>query len=76
MKERNELKKLVFIIVSNKQEPPTAKEIYNQIRKDKPSITHTEKVSGFKSFVKILNSFDIIDPIEKKGQPFLYKVKE
>lgn len=37
--------------------------IYQQLQQSHPQILRTEKVKGFRSFVKIIGSFDKIEPI-------------
>jgi hypothetical protein len=72
MKERKELKKLVVYILQNNQEM-TAKEIYIEIKKEHPRIIREENIRGFKSFAKIMGTFDEIHQIGHRGQPVIYK---
>ena len=71
MEERKELSKLVLMTLSNQR--LKAIEIYSHIKYNNPHVLRTEKVRGFKSFVKIINSFDRIQG-EGKGTK-TYKVK-
>jgi len=40
-----------------------ASQLYNEIREKDPLVLRIERVRGFRSFVKILNSFDEIQPM-------------
>jgi hypothetical protein len=77
MEKRKELNKFVMIVINGcGSEPPCAREIYEKIKDDNPQIIREEKVRGFKSFVKILNSFKEIKPVGTRGSPLAYKLKK
>jgi len=63
MIERKELNKLVVLTLTDNQSSLKASQLYEQIKKEEPSIMREERVRGFKSFVKIINSFKGIKPI-------------
>ena len=73
MLERKELKKLVAIMISSSPSPPTAIELYHQVRVDRQLIQH-ERVRSFKSFVRIINSFPEVVPVG--NSPCFYKLKK
>jgi len=62
MLERKKLNKLVIMTLSHNKIAPLASELFTQIRaKDvtlRRSILREEQVASFRSFVKVLNSFD------------------
>ena len=64
MKDHKELHSLVVSTLEfygNKGKCPTAKEVYCEIREDNPQLV----TKGFKSFVRIMNSFPEIQPVRK-----------
>lgn len=70
MKDHKELKTLVVRTLQVKENYPTARELYHNIKQEQPRLV----IKGFKSFVKVLNSFPEITPInEVKGRPQFYK---
>ena len=75
MIERKELKKLVVIMISTSSNQPTARELYEQIRKENPPILRTERVKSFRGFVKIINSFENVKPTGRRGEAMVYKAK-
>jgi len=73
MIKRKELNKLVVVMISNRQSPPTAKELYISARQER-GIFQQEKVRGFKSFIKIINTFPQIQPLGQS--PRVYTIKK
>ena len=72
MNTRPELNKLVFGILQTKSVPVTALQIYQEVREMNHGIIRREKVTTFKSFTVILNSWkDIERSDEHRGR---YKV--
>jgi len=63
MQERKNLNKLLVSTLSVSTTPPRASELYYQIREENPSIFREESVKGFRSFVKIINSFTEIEGV-------------
>lgn len=64
MKDHNELHQLVVSTLEfyeNKGINPTAKEVYSDIRSESPRMVH----KGFKSFVRVFNSFPEVQPVRK-----------
>ena len=64
MLERKKLNKLVILTLSRSEIPPKASQSYEQIKEAKPLLLRQESVRGFRSFIKILNSFE---QIEQRG---------
>jgi hypothetical protein len=62
MNPRTRLNQLVVGMLS-KGEPPTARQLYEELRIEQPRIIVEEHVKGFKSFVKIINSFETVKVI-------------
>jgi hypothetical protein len=75
MIQRKELNKLVVIFINSSKSYPTARELYQDIKEEHKQIIHQERVRGFKSFVKIINSFKEIQPIGNRSEPMVYKLK-
>lgn len=74
MKEHKELKKLVVFTLeqySSRGYCPRAKELYHDIASQDPKLTK----NGFRSFVKIVNSFKEVEAVGRIGAPKIYKVK-
>jgi predicted RND superfamily exporter protein len=76
MEKREKLQELIIVFLKQKdiEGNPTAREIYEKIRHKNPTIFRVERVRNFRSFVKIINSFDEIESQGKKGYPRIYKV--
>lgn len=68
MKDRTELKELVIKKLEVRKQPPQAIEIFKEIRGEHPRLV----IKGFRSFVKIINSFP---EVKKEGSyPYGYSV--
>lgn len=61
MLERKKLNKLVVMTLSSSNNNQKASEIYETIKETQPEILREETVRSFKSFVKIINSFQEIE---------------
>jgi len=70
MRDREQFKKLVFILLEGKE--LKAREVYEEIRHNYPNIIHEERIRGFHSFVKIINSIKEIKKKGCKGEPLNY----
>jgi hypothetical protein len=71
MKNHNKLRKLILINLGNLINP-TARELYHEIKVEEPTMTNRYE---FKAFVKLINSFKEVKPIELcKGKPKIYKL--
>ena len=58
MIERKALNRLVVATLRENDEGMRAIEIYDTIRFERPEVLRTERVSGFRGFVKVINSFE------------------
>lgn len=63
MKERKHLNRLVVMTLQETDTNLKARQIYEQIRTDNPKVMRKESVKGFRSFVKIINSFEQVKQI-------------
>jgi len=57
MERRENLNKLVILTLQKTDIELRARQLYECIKYDQPDIFREEKVRGFRSFVKIINSF-------------------
>lgn len=71
MDDHKELNELVLAKLNDyKRDYPQAKELYDDVRHEDPKLVK----NGYRSFVKLLNSFDNIEKIKKvEGSPSIYK---
>lgn len=60
MLERKELKELVVMTLENSEIHPKASALYQHIKEINPGIMREERVKSFRSFVKVINSFEEI----------------
>jgi hypothetical protein len=74
MDKRENLKKLVLITIPLKNDAPSAREIYDDIKYN--PIINKEHVRGFRSFVRIINSFPEIETKGYKGKNSVYFIKQ
>lgn len=58
MKERKQLNKLVIATLQVSNTALRATELYDKFRRESPQVLRTEQVHCFRSFVKVVNSFD------------------
>lgn len=63
MESRENLNKLVILTLQKTEIELKARQIYEFIRYNQPDILREEKVRGFRSFVKIINSFSDVKAI-------------
>lgn len=74
MDAHKDLKKLVIITIKNfesKKIEPTAKELFMKVSETKPRV----EMKGFRSFVRVLNSFSGIKIERHDPFPQIYKSK-
>jgi len=63
MESRENLNKLVILTLQKTEIELKARQIYEFIRYNQPDILREEKVRGFRSFVKIINSFSEVKAV-------------
>jgi transposase-like protein len=73
MLERKKLNKLVVFTIKHSDNNPIASQIYDAIKERKPEILRLETVRSFRSFVKIINSFDQIEGIGSRVKKYSLK---
>ena len=76
MIKREELHRLVFVILETKEREnlPTARQLYEEVKDKEPQIIREEHIKSFKSFVKVVNSFTGIECMG--NPPRVYKVND
>lgn len=57
MRERKNLNRLVVGLLDKSASPPTARQMFDEIRIEHHEILRTDGVMTFKSFVSVINSF-------------------
>ena len=60
MHERKRLNKLVILTLGTTNAELKASQLYEVIKVTDPSILRDERVKGFRSFVKVINSFELV----------------
>lgn len=74
MIKRQTLNKLVMFTINSMPSHPTASQIYDTIKNQDDMFLKKQRVKSFKSFVKIINSFE---EIKGKGSPLMvYSIKK
>jgi hypothetical protein len=77
MKKREKLKAFVFVILKEadrNKEVFTAKDLYEEVRHTNHSLIENERIRGFQSFLRVLNSFPDLEKEGKPGKPMIYKI--
>ena len=74
MQDRKPLNKLVVAFISLKHEPLTAKQIYHELKEERPEALRENKIPCFKSFVRVMPMFKGMERIDS-GTSILYKPK-
>jgi hypothetical protein len=76
MLERKELNRLVVATLITSHAPTRANELYNTIREKHIEILRDQQVRGFRSFVKILNTFEEVRQKPQTGIKLYYIAKQ
>lgn len=67
-----ETKRLIFVIL--KKESMVARDLYEEVKEIGQHVIHEDRIRGFRSFVKIINSFPEIDSQRNRENRMVYKV--
>lgn len=67
MKERRELNRLVVRTLRSERNDVKANYLYDRLRFSHPHVLRKEKVTTFRGFVKVLNSFSNVQQVPRTG---------